>query len=103
MFLISSKESIQGQANNYENLGAKYKTKNGYVLLVIIFTLVNYFGHGLGLLGEFAFTPSEVLGTTIFSLILAVFIYFCSGVFKPGCSIIPTSNKKRSITSAISA
>ena len=74
MFLISSKESIQGQANNYENLGAKYKTKNGYVLLVIIFALVNYFGHGL--LGEFAFTPSEVLGATIFSLILAVFIYF---------------------------
>jgi hypothetical protein len=74
MYLIDSKEEIQEEANNYENLAVKNKTKNGYVLLITIVTLINYFFHGL--LGEFALAPSEVLSATILSLILAIFIYF---------------------------
>jgi len=74
MYLIDSKEKIQEEVKNYENLSAKNKTKNGYVLFIVIVSLINYFSHGL--LGELALTPSEVLSATIISLILAIFIYF---------------------------
>ena len=79
MFLIDSKEKIQEEANNYENLAFKNKTKSGYVLFIILVTLNIYFFQGLlseFALAPFALAPSEVLSATILYLILAIFIYF---------------------------
>jgi hypothetical protein len=74
MFLIDSKEKIQEEANNYENLGAKNKTKNSYIFLIIILGIIDFFARGLYV--DFALAPSELLSATILNLFLAIFIYF---------------------------
>jgi hypothetical protein len=74
MYLIDSKEKIQEEANDYENLAIKNTTKNGYVFFIIFILIINYFTHGF--LGEFALSKSEVLVSSIVYFILAIFIYF---------------------------
>jgi len=73
-FLPTNKE-IKEEVNNYDELPFFKKIKNGYVAAIILVCVITFFANDI-LPTDYSLEASGLIGTIIFYLILAAFIFY---------------------------